>query len=442
MRLLNLYTLQFEEFYGEADTPAYAILSHRWSKGEVSYRDFVDARDQRSAAYEKILDFCTFALGRPTGIWNKKRWLSDSVCDQRSAGYKKILDFCVSARSRPAKIWNKQRKFNEFIFLQWGWLDTICIDKTNSQELRRVSTACSDDEGDSVVAEAFAESEWFDRGWTLQELLAPQNVVFCNRAWQVIGHKCTHQIGNFSVPCSVYDHKLKIYGPSLNTEISRPTKIDSRYLRTPVYIFGCSVACRMSWAARRKTARIEDMAYCLLGILNVNMPLLYGEGHGAFIRLQEELIRRSSDQSIFHWNPDPSIVSGCGSSSVLASGPADFAESSNIIVNTNLPPDAPYTLTNIGLEIKAKTTWVWNSDLERDVFAIQLKCGHYPAGNLSISEGREEDFVPSVLFIASTGSSARNAYERVYFSPQALLTEERAEVAERQFYVRTWGRFN
>jgi hypothetical protein len=63
-----------------------------------------------------------------------------------------------------------------------------------------------------------------------------------------------------------------------------------------------SVAERMSWAATRKTTRIEDMAYCLLGIFGVNMPLIYGEGIKAFLRLQEEIIKISLDHSIFVWN--------------------------------------------------------------------------------------------------------------------------------------------
>lgn len=57
----------------------------------------------------------------------------------------------------------------------------------------------------------------------------------------------------------------------------------------------------MSWAAKRKTARIEDQAYCLLGLFNVNMPLLYGEGGRAFIRLQEEILKVREDYTLFTW---------------------------------------------------------------------------------------------------------------------------------------------
>src|SRR5450755_1681993 len=62
-----------------------------------------------------------------------------------------------------------------------------------------------------------------------------------------------------------------------------------------------SVAQRMSWAAKRYTTRLEDLAYCLMGLFNVNMPMLYGEGERAFIRLQEEIMKVSDDDSLFAW---------------------------------------------------------------------------------------------------------------------------------------------
>jgi len=62
------------------------------------------------------------------------------------------------------------------------------------------------------------------------------------------------------------------------------------------------VAVKVSWSAGRQTTREEDRAYCLLGIFNVAMPLIYGEGSGAFRRLQEEIIKRSNDLSLFAWD--------------------------------------------------------------------------------------------------------------------------------------------
>ncbi|KAK5685129.1 hypothetical protein LTS10_003205 [Elasticomyces elasticus] len=436
MRLLNLHSLQFEEFYGEYDTPPYAILSHRWTKHEVSYHDFVNG------------------------------------CNESSDGYRKILDFCAFARSRATRVWNQERQSFEHVALQWGWLDTICIDKTSSQEVSESinsmfawyekAAVCyaflgdvpALDEGFDVVAEAFVGSEWFERGWTLQELLAPPDVIFCNQAWQVLGHKCTHveekcpvvlyELAHQSLhfhkepqlACTGEDHKY-IYGPSLNAEISERSRIDPCYLEEKPHAFQASVACRLSWAARRRTTRVEDRAYCMLGILQVNMPLLYGEGSGAFGRLQEELIRRSSDQSIFGWKYNG--LRPNKSSTALAFDPSQFAESSNIIA-TGQPPDAPYALTNIGLEIRARTRKVWDSGLNNYVFVIKLNCGHYRAEDGertsgSTKNGREKDFVPAVMAITSMGSSSPVSYERVHCSPETF-EKKGEEVAERLFYIR------
>ena len=46
---------------------------------------------------------------------------------------------------------------------------------------------------------------------------------------------------------------------------------------------------------------VEDIAYSMLGLLNVNMPITYGEGAKAFIGLQKKLIESSIDKSIFAW---------------------------------------------------------------------------------------------------------------------------------------------
>jgi hypothetical protein len=130
--------------------------------------------------------------------------------------------------------------------------------------------------------------------WTLQELLAPGIVTFCNRSWQVVG---TLQRGGSSDGSDIAKH------------VSLATGIEQTYLQGGTYsstgaksIMGTCIAKKFSWAARRKTERPEDMAYCLLGLVDVNMPLLYGEGgQRAFMRLQQEIIRQSDDESIFAW---------------------------------------------------------------------------------------------------------------------------------------------
>lgn len=113
------------------------------------------------------------------------------------------------------------------------------------------------------------------------------------------------------------------------TTVHTITRIPEDVLRMEGAIIDYSVAQRMSWASGRLTTRIEDMAYCLLGIFDVNMPLLYGEGWKAFLRLQEEIVKHDNDATIFAWNPDASLQSHelC---SVFAPSPAMFSESSSI----------------------------------------------------------------------------------------------------------------
>lgn len=137
----------------------------------------------------------------------------------------------------------------------------------------------------------FVNSHWFTRGWTLQELLAPRELVFYSRNWKQLGTK--HGLATSS------------------TLLSTATKIESEYLRLRDQTWLVnpssrpSIAKIMSWAADRKTTRVEDMAYCLLGLFDINMPLLYGEGKRAFFRLQEELLKSSNDQSLFAWGLKP-----------------------------------------------------------------------------------------------------------------------------------------
>ncbi|KAK3360627.1 hypothetical protein B0T25DRAFT_437666, partial [Lasiosphaeria hispida] len=122
-----------------------------------------------------------------------------------------------------------------------------------------------------------------------------------------------------------------------------------------------SVATGMKWAASRQTTRLEDSAYCLMGLFQVNMPLLYEEGHHAFTRLQEEIIQRPDDQSLFAWVEDPlSIEKGdtpvnpdelCG---LLAKSPALFKGVGGLHPLPLLPvyTSTPSTMTNLGLRVQ------------------------------------------------------------------------------------------
>ena len=125
------------------------------------------------------------------------------------------------------------------------------------------------------------DSNWFDRGWTLQELIAPRAVAFFDRDWRNAGTKIQY-IAN----------------------LSRRNRIPESVLRCTTEPSACSVAQRMSWAADRICTRIEDKAYSLLGLFDIHMPLIYGEGESAFLRLQNQIIQISKDESIFAWKTD------------------------------------------------------------------------------------------------------------------------------------------
>lgn len=259
MRLLHTEDLQLKTFGRKK--PAYAILSHTWGDNEILFQDL-----QPDAV----------------GDWRQRR------------GAKKVLGAAAQAVSDGYK----------FI-----WIDTCCIDKSSSAELSEAINSMYAWYKNAKVCYAYLEdratthttilhlSRWFTRGWTLQELIAPSDVRFFNRLWEFIGSR-----------------------DELATSISKITNIDEHLLRssgqqTPLETY--PIGQRMTWAAGRQTTRKEDMAYCLLGIFEVNMPLLYGEGGKAFLRLQEEILKQSAAK-------DHSILLHKESSYIFATHPSSF----------------------------------------------------------------------------------------------------------------------
>ena len=146
----------------------------------------------------------------------------------------------------------------------------------------------SEEHRPSSPSSRFRSSRWFKRGWTLQELIAPDStMLLVGHSWKVLGTKF-----------------------SLSSLIQGITGVERIVLTTRDAYSGVPVARRMSWAANRTTTRIEDEAYSLMGLFGVHMPTVYGEGHNAFIRLQEEILKRIPDQSIFTWGPSAGDIDG------------------------------------------------------------------------------------------------------------------------------------
>ncbi|KAK1716341.1 heterokaryon incompatibility protein-domain-containing protein [Colletotrichum lupini] len=306
MWLINVDTLQLEEFI-EPDFP-YAILSHTWASEEVSFQELKNQRDDNA--------------------WRK-------------SGYHKIHNTCRVAKS---------------LDLGYVWVDTCCIDKASSAELseainsmfRWYNRSCicfaylsdvNDLAGSATLLEKLRASRWFTRGWTLQELIAPKVVTFYNASWQLLGSKDT-----------------------LSPFLSSITGIDEAILIGKAPLLKVPVATRMSWASKRQTTRTEDSAYCLLGIFDINMPLLYGEGEKAFARLQSEIMQETNDLSLLAWASsvtDPERQEEY--SGLLAKSPSDFIACSNLklINNMTLSEDFEVGVTRTKFSIK---TVLWYID--------------------------------------------------------------------------------
>ncbi len=135
------------------------------------------------------------------------------------------------------------------------------------------------DEDRPELPNRLANARWFTRGWTLQELLAPSEMVLYARDWRRIGTRF-----------------------EFRDTLRQITGIETKYLCREEPVKRASVSKRMSWASKRNTSRVEDTAYCLLGIFDINIPLLYGDGKKAFRRLQEEILKTNpTDHTLLAW---------------------------------------------------------------------------------------------------------------------------------------------
>ncbi|KAF6813381.1 hypothetical protein CMUS01_12847 [Colletotrichum musicola] len=318
MWLIDCDSLQLLDFQGDPDVD-YAILSHTWGKDEVSFADF--------KALGSVAENETFQIRLAKG---------GHVDIKETHGYKKI-----SGAARLAK----------HAGLQYVWVDTCCIDKTSSAELSESinsmfrwyqnASVCFAYLSDVIKFDlhspdsTFRRSRWFTRGWTLQELIAPREVKFFDKGWRYIDSK--QSTTSF---CAL---------------LANITGVSEQVLVGTTLLTDVSVANKMRWAAMRQTTRLEDTAYCLLGLFNVNMPLLYGEGVRAFVRLQEQILRETDDQSIFLWGIPPfyrhrpDALHG-----LLAESPSLFSLPTSFDYVQPLPPSefshsAPSTVTSQGL---------------------------------------------------------------------------------------------
>ncbi|KAI4220244.1 MAG: hypothetical protein L6R36_007753 [Xanthoria steineri] len=288
MRFINAGTLEFvyvpDSELG-CEENKYAVLSHRWgaARDEVSFQDIEESRE-----------------------YSHKK------------GFAKLKGFCdLAARSG----------------CRYCWIDTCCINKGDAMEMNEAINSMYRWYEESYICIIYLEdvptrplfdSVWFDRGWTLQELIAPKEANFYDQNWQFIASKT-----------------------GLSQDLSTKTGIPEMVLNHTIQPSACSIAQRMSWAADRETTRVEDRAYSLLGIFAISMPQIYGEREMAFLRLQRAIIQQSKDETIFAWPMRDEPYTG-----LLARSPSNFAGCNDVI---SIRGSSGFSEANGELSIKLRT---------------------------------------------------------------------------------------
>ncbi|KAF1973129.1 HET-domain-containing protein, partial [Bimuria novae-zelandiae CBS 107.79] len=304
----------FRRIHGRG--PPYGILSHTWSTYEIPFRAFYDRTIHKAypVASHKIYSTCDRAL-------------EDEI--------------------------------------DYVWIDSCCIDKSSSAELSEAINSMYAWYASAKTCYAYLEGfalkeveeltaglaicRWFTRGWTLQELIAPREVKFYDRHWAYFGTRMV-----------------------LSTFLSRITTIPEEVLVGNKTVDPYCVAQKMSWTSMRGTTRGEDLAYCLFGLFEINAPLLYGEGSiRAFKRLQEEIITKTNDLSLFAWQ-DNDMEGFVG---VLAPSPSCYFGMVDVSPRGLLRRNPEFAVTNKGLRISTRLARPLDVAIGRtDVVFMPLNC--------------------------------------------------------------------
>ncbi|KAI1746644.1 hypothetical protein F4782DRAFT_523893 [Xylaria castorea] len=374
MRLLNTATFELKNSpKGGIHQEPYAILSHRWLGDE-------EIKFQELENYTAELRSGTRPLRLPQ--------------------VDKIRGACDIARSKG---------------LDWLWMDTCCIDKTDTREYaeainsmfswyrnaRVCITYLSDvrvhGSNPAISSDYFKRvdgglSEWFSRGWTLQELLAPPELEFYDRNWNHMGTK-----------------------RQLAGVLAEVTGIDAQFHTGHKHLSEACIAVKMSWMSRRQTTYPEDMAYSMIGIFNINMPVVYGEtGPRAYRRLQEILLASPfMDESLFAWKmPDDDAGKKCdvllkdwepGQWGLLAGSPEWFKESGDFQVTSGRASQArSFKMTPRGMEAPIRrnlqkgadiiTTEAVSTALLASIVGMPIAIGGFAALRRMLNKKAKEDY--------------------------------------------------
>ena len=253
MRLLNVHTFEFVETYRIPEK--YAVASHRWSAGnEAMLGDIRNGYRKDTSGYKKVESFAKYIRENFRDI--DLLWID--AC-------------CVNQDS--------DREVSEAVNSMFRWYSNaeICLaylsDVANPRDIHQ-----------------FRNSEWFSRGWTLQELLAPQTVIFLSQMWEAIGHKGPNKTRSGSALC---------YGNwPIEDKVAEITNIPQPVLCGTSTIASYDINTRLVWIEGRETTREEDMIYSMFGIFDVVLPVMYGEtAERARRRLMNEIASNEAQQT-------------------------------------------------------------------------------------------------------------------------------------------------
>ncbi|KAG1894415.1 uncharacterized protein F5891DRAFT_1166151 [Suillus fuscotomentosus] len=306
----------------------YAILSHRW------------------------------LLGKQEPLYHQMSKEPKEVLDDHGPGCEKVQNFCRTAK--------------DVHDCEFAWSDTCCIDKTSSSELdesirsmfrwyrnSHVCIALLSETADLAALQLQEKGQsgekavdaWFERGWTLQELLAPSQIKFYGENWQPLIQGSANDRGSkvimekISTLTDIHMNDLESFTPGID--------------RVPE---------KMLWASRRRTTRMEDIAYCLIGIFDISLMITYGEGNRAFFRLMEEIVKRYDKWDLFLWSGRRSRYNAA-----LPDAPHSYAGGCIQTLRNAVHQAASYefgdrrfALTNHGLEIWVLLLGVEVEDVSED----------------------------------------------------------------------------
>ncbi|KAH7405784.1 heterokaryon incompatibility protein-domain-containing protein [Phaeosphaeria sp. MPI-PUGE-AT-0046c] len=385
MKLINCTTLELEteDNWLSRRRPPYAILSHTWNPdgGEVTYQDYVQGRDHSQhknwAKIDRAVAITRTSPERLNHIWIDTCCINKESSSELTESINSMFAWYAQAVVCYAQI-----------------ADFDCGSRRNDESAVRHEMGSVD--LDENAAYKLGQCRWFYRGWTLQELISPTRIEFFDSNWWHFGSR-----DSLAYLISMIT--------GIDQDILARTNKEGRVENAQQALRRMTVAKKMSWAEARQTSRLEDQAYSLLGIFEVNMPMLYGEGESAFVRLQEEILKESNDMTLFAWtlSGDDSLPSPTYSG-ILARSPRDFARAGQLIASKAAKFNPDYAITNKGVRISTRLRKIGSTS---DVF-LDLNC-HYANDTerhgLGISlryqgAGRYIRTQPSRLISSATGA--------------------------------------